>query len=73
MKLATYLNRDRGAGNRLAAVLGVSQVTVSQWKLGIKRASVENAVRVDMETGGAVPAEEMRPDLRWLFRYLRTR
>lgn len=68
MDLRTYLNAaPRGAGAQLARDLGVAPETVSQWKAGSKRPSIEHAIRVERITRGVVRVEDLRPDMDWSF------
>ncbi|WP_371369973.1 transcriptional regulator [Pseudomonas sp. QL9] len=54
-----------GSGRALAQMLGVSPMTISQWK---KRGiPVERVPSVVKACGGAVQAYELRPDLPDLF------
>lgn len=56
-----------GSQQKLAKACEVKQPSVWAWLHGKKKASAENAKRIEMATGGEVPAYLVRPDLTDLF------
>ena len=62
MKLIEYLTLGpRGQGTALAAKLGVSQPTVSDWANGKKPISEKRCVAIERLTDGMVTRVELRP------------
>ena len=64
MKLIDHLNKH-GATSDLARELGVTAVTVYQWKEGIKQVPAARCPAIEEATGGLVTCEELRPDVNW--------
>ncbi|MBV8045117.1 helix-turn-helix domain-containing protein [Pluralibacter sp.] len=56
-----------GSQQKLADACGVKQPSVWAWLHGKKKVSAENAKRIELATGGHVPAYQIRPDLSDLF------
>lgn len=56
-----------GSQQKLADACEVSQPTVWSWLHGRKKASAQNAVRIEKATGGKIQAYQIRPDLSELF------
>lgn len=56
-----------GSQQKLADACGVKQPTVWAWLHGKKKASANNAVRIEKATNGEVQAYQIRPDLPELF------
>lgn len=56
-----------GSQQKLADACGVKQPTVWGWLHGKKKASANNAVRIEKATNGEVQAYQVRPDLPELF------
>lgn len=56
-----------GSQQKLADACGVKQPTVWAWLHGKKKASANNAVRIEKATNGEVRAYQIRPDLPELF------
>lgn len=56
-----------GSQQKLAEACGVRQPTVWAWLHGKKKASANNAIRIERATNGEVQAYEVRPDLPDLF------
>jgi len=54
-----------GTQAALAKACGITQSSVSQYLLRQKRPSAEIALEIEAATGGAVRAEELRPDVSW--------
>lgn len=73
MKLVEYLKVRNVTGRALAAHLGVSQPTVSDWATGKKRVPLDRCPYIEQFTGGAVSCEELRPDQIEYFALLRER
>ena len=71
MNLQTWCAEVRGRPLLLAAHIGVSPVTVSEWCTGKKAVSLERCVPIERFTDGAVTCEELRPDKAAQFAYLR--
>jgi len=66
MNLSSYFaTQPRGTKLALSKRLNVSQTIVSQWALGTKRPTADNAINIERETDGAVTVEEIRPDVDW--------
>jgi len=63
MDLKTYLNEERGRASRLAAAMGVTQVTVHGW--ANERVPADRCPSIEAYTGAAVRCEDMRPDVDW--------
>lgn len=64
MDLRTYLeSAERGTGSKLAGVLGVNRVLISQWAApGGRAVPVEHCAALELATGGAVSRRQLRPD-----------
>lgn len=60
--LATYLYERRIRQADFANKLRIAQATVSRLVRGSTRPSLELAVQIERETGGAVPATSWIPD-----------
>ncbi|WP_370905980.1 helix-turn-helix domain-containing protein [Citrobacter koseri] len=56
-----------GSQQKLADACEVSQPTVWAWLHGRKKASAQNAVRIEKATSGKIRAYQIRPDLTELF------
>lgn len=57
--LTEYMKSERAAGKnqaKVAARLGISRSYLSEIASGAKKPSLDVAVRIERETGGAVPA-----------------
>jgi DNA-binding transcriptional regulator YdaS (Cro superfamily) len=54
-----------GSQEKLAKALDVSQGAISQYATGNKRPSAEVAIRLEEASGGAIKAEDLRPDVPW--------
>lgn len=54
-----------GGVNRLAALIGVTPPTVSQWRTGDRNVPIARCPAIERITGGAVTCEELRPDVDW--------
>ena len=69
MDLKTYLDNgsNRGAAIAIARTLGISPVTVSQWKTGIRPIPAERCPTIERATGGLVRCEDLRPDVDWAY------
>lgn len=65
MDLATYLGAERGRAAAIAAAMRVPAVLLSQWKAD-RPVPAERCPDLERATGGAVTAEEARPDVRWV-------
>lgn len=61
MTLNQYLETTTQAA--LARALECSPGLISQWLSGTTRITAERAVQIERATGGAVTAEELRPDV----------
>ncbi len=65
-RLLAYLKSlNREAKQALAAELETSVEYLFQIARGYRRTSAEFAVAIDRETGGAVPCEDLLPDMDW--------
>lgn len=75
MTLLEYISAERGAGARLAQLIGVPAILISQWAHGYRerRVPLERCVAIERATDGAVTCEELRPDMAEYFAYLRDR
>ena len=51
-----------GGISKMAAVLGISGPTVSQWCTGIRPVPIERCVAIERATDGAVTRRDLRPD-----------
>lgn len=58
-----------GSQQKLADACEVKQPSVWAWLHGKKKVSPENAKRIEVATGGGVPAHQVRPDLTILFEH----
>ncbi|MBU6167089.1 MAG: helix-turn-helix domain-containing protein [Alphaproteobacteria bacterium] len=58
-----WLKSEGRTAISLAAALGISKGHLSHIMAGRFRASAELAVKIERETGGAVPRVRLRPDL----------
>jgi transcriptional regulator with XRE-family HTH domain len=60
MKAGAVLRKWRKSTRRplrdVAAIIGVSEVTISDWERGKKRPRVEHASLIERLTGGEIPA-----------------
>ena len=56
-----------GSQKKLAEACGVKQPTVWAWLHGKKKASANNAIRIEKATNGEVQAYQIRPDMPELF------
>jgi DNA-binding transcriptional regulator YdaS (Cro superfamily) len=52
-----------GTQQKLAEKLGVSAAAVSTWVSGTARLPIMRAIQIEKATGGAVCAEDLRPDI----------
>lgn len=73
MDLKTYLSLERGRASSLAASIGVTPTTVSEWAAGRKSIPSERCAEVEQATHGQVTCEELRPDLVLHWAYLSSR
>ena len=71
MNLDTYLSTTE-TGSSLARKLGISPVLISQWKNGDRQVPAERCPDIERATCGAVPCEELRPDLSEQWAFLRS-
>ncbi len=74
MLLIDYCRREYGNAARLADLIGVHPILISQWansKDG-RKVPLDKCVPIEIATEGKVTCEEMRPDMSGFFRYLRT-
>lgn len=58
MKLSTFLTDNDLNASKFAEALGVMPSTVSRWLRGDRRPSVDQIVRIEVETKGAVTASD---------------
>lgn len=65
MQLIDYVNLDRGSRTKLAKVLFVHQVLISQWALNRRQVPADRCPDIEKATGGKVTCEELRPDVNW--------
>ena len=65
MKLSEYLAASRGRGAILARTARLSSAYLSQMVSGVRPVRKELAGLIERATEGAVPCEELRPDLAW--------
>ncbi len=54
-----------GSQTEMAAALGITQPTVSEWLHGVRQVPVERCLQIEEATGGAMRCEELRPDIPW--------
>jgi DNA-binding transcriptional regulator YdaS (Cro superfamily) len=69
MKLQKWIRAERGRGASLARTLDVPRQLVGDWSAGRREVPLEVAMRIEVETHGAVRLEDTRPDLRRFFRF----
>lgn len=66
MELKIYLAKKRGRAAKLAADIGVSQVTIHQWAgfnpFNKKRVPTDRCASIEQATAGAVTRKDLRPD-----------
>lgn len=55
-----------GGMGRIAALLGVTPPTVSQWASGVRRVPAHHCPAIERATGGAVTRRHLRPKDWWL-------
>ena len=72
MKLKTYLDEKRGRAAKLAAALGVTPTTVSEWASNKTPVAAERCPQIEKLTNRAVTCEELREDLAAEWAYLRS-
>lgn len=65
MTLSDYLKTADISQAAFAARLGVTQGLISQFVLGVLKPTAERCIQIELETGGAVTCEELRPDIKW--------
>ncbi len=65
MDLKSWCAAERGRAARLAKVLGVDPVMVSQWANGTKPIAWERCTPIETGTGGDVRRWDTRPDDWW--------
>lgn len=65
MNLTEYVAVERGRTARLAALIGVHPVLVTQWSRKTRRVPAERCPAIERATDGAVRCEELRPDIDW--------
>lgn len=66
MTLNEYLElKGRGSLSALSAAIGAHAPDVSRWASGERRVPAEHCPAIELETGGLVRCEEMRPDVLW--------
>ena len=51
-----------GGISKMAALLGISGPTVSQWCTGVRPVPIERCVAIERATEGAVTRRDLRPD-----------
>lgn len=61
--LQVYLEQNGISRTEFAKRIGVSQASVSQWILGHSGMSADRAVDIERKCGGAITAEDLRPDI----------
>ncbi|AEP36202.1 transcriptional regulator [Taylorella asinigenitalis] len=66
MKLRDYLNNKKGRSKRLIEGLGISRVSLWQWKNEHVKISIERCLEIEKFTAGKVTCEELRPELDWV-------
>lgn len=54
-----------GSQQKLASLLDIAQVTVSEWSTGKRPVPEERCAQIEAGTKGAIPCEALRPDLKW--------
>lgn len=57
-----------GAQEKLASEIGVSQATVSQWLIGQRPVTAENALKIEKATRGVVKVSHFHPELKMISR-----
>lgn len=63
MDLRTYLKRKGwGSALILAKRLGVSPVSISQWRSGTRKVPMKICVAIEQTSNGAVTRADLRPD-----------
>lgn len=65
MTLTEWLDAEHGRAIRLAKHLGITPVTVSQWKTGARPIPAEHCPEIERFTDGAVRCETMKPEVNW--------
>ncbi|MCB0252548.1 MAG: helix-turn-helix domain-containing protein [Anaerolineae bacterium] len=65
MNTLSVFVEPRGAAAKLARILDVSPVLISQWANGVRRVPAERCPDIERATGGVVRCEDLRPDIDW--------
>lgn len=65
MNLVDYLSAERGRAANLAVILGIPAPLLSQWR-SERPVPADRCPDIERATGGAVTAEELRVDIRWV-------
>lgn len=66
MQLRDYIKDRHGAIAALARETGSHAPDVSRWASGVRPVPPERCPALEKATGGQVPANELRPDIRWV-------
>ncbi len=61
MKLSDYL-AAHSTQIKLAKILGISQVLISQWSTGLRATPIERCYPIEQATQGKVTRKDLRPD-----------
>lgn len=61
MDLRTYTSSTAGAASAMAAELGVTRTSVSEWASGRKRPAPERCVEIEQATSGSVMRWDLCP------------
>jgi DNA-binding transcriptional regulator YdaS (Cro superfamily) len=65
MKLAEWVDQERGRQSSLARAVGVDSQLVWQWARGVRQVPADRCPAIERATEGAVRCEELRPDVEW--------
>lgn len=61
MNLDDYLSK-KGAANRLARLICVNPVLISQWRSFVRPVPISRCVLIEKATGGKVTRKDLRPE-----------
>jgi DNA-binding transcriptional regulator YdaS (Cro superfamily) len=70
MNLKTYISNESGRASALARAVGVPPQSVYDWTTD-RQVPLSRCVDIEKATFGEVTCEELRPDMRDYFAYLR--
>lgn len=65
MKLAEWVDQERGRQSALARAVGVDSQLVWQWARGVRQVPADRCPAIERATAGVVRCEDLRPDIEW--------